>query len=291
MKSIRLKKKEQFFCFFSQKLNFNEMGEENFMRKRLIAILLALSLMGTLTACGGEKNSGEETENPSATEDIQPETDAEQPEEAPETDAENEENPNGEEPAEEAETPEEKPEEKPTEKPEKPAEKPAPKPAKPAEKPAKPAPKPAKPAEKPAPKPAEKHVELSTLYSAVDQAMSKNFGDSKPNMVKLDGERTEAMYPGLSAVSKQSLIYQPMISAVVAEVAIVEAKDVQAVKSILQSRINYQVGTDENPGGAWYPETVEGWKNHSRIVTHGNYVMLVAMEHADSAIAAFNGCF
>ena len=278
------------------------MGEENFMKRRLIAILLALSLMGTLTACGGEKDSGEETENPSATEDIQPETDAEQPEETPETDAENEENPDEEEPEEEAEKPEEKPEEKPSEKPEKPdekpaakpekpADKPAAKPAKPAEKPAKPAPKPTKPAEKPAPKPAEKHVELSTIYSAVDQAMSKIFSDGKPNMVKLDGEGTEAMYPGLSAVSKQSLIYQPMISAVVAEVAIVEAKDVQAVKSILQSRINYQVGDGENPGGAWYPETVEGWKNHSRIVTHGNYVMLVAMEHADSAIAAFNGCF
>ena len=69
------------------------------------------------------------------------------------------------------------------------------------------------------------------------------------------------------------------------------AGDVQAVKDILQARINYQVGADTNPGGAWYPATIEGWKNNSRIVSNGNYVMLVALEGADDVVAAFNALF
>ena len=71
----------------------------------------------------------------------------------------------------------------------------------------------------------------------------------------------------------------------------VSARLAQAVKDIFQARIDYQVGDENNPGGAWYPDTIEGWKNNSRIVSNGNYVMLVAVEGADSVVESFNALF
>ena len=115
-------------------------------------------------------------------------------------------------------------------------------------------------------------------------------------MMQQEGEALEAFYPGLSAIkTKQCGVYTAMISAAVGELALVEvenSKDVQAVKDIFQARINYQVGDDQNPGGAWYPDSIEGWKNGSRIVSNGNYVMLVALnEGADAAVDSFNALF
>lgn len=102
-------------------------------------------------------------------------------------------------------------------------------------------------------------------------------------------------YPGLSDIAtKQKVIYQPMMGAVACEIALVEvenADDVQKVKDIFQARIDAQVGTDDEPGGAWYPETIEGWKNNSRIVSNGNYVMLIVWEQADQFVDEFNALF
>ena len=116
-----------------------------------------------------------------------------------------------------------------------------------------------------------------------------------PAMMQAEGETLDAFYTGLSAIkTNQCGVYMAMISAAVGEIALVEvenAADVQAVKDIFQARIDYQVGDDTNPGGAWYPATIEGWKNNSRIVSNGNYVMLVALEGADDVVAAFNALF
>ena len=66
----------------------------------------------------------------------------------------------------------------------------------------------------------------------------------------------------------------------------------QKVKDIFQARIDYQVGDEKTPGGAWYPESIEGWKNGSRIVSNGNFVMLVALSTgADDVVASFNALF
>ena len=74
-------------------------------------------------------------------------------------------------------------------------------------------------------------------------------------------------------------------------VQVKDSKDVDAVKAILQARIQYMVGDGNGPGGAWYPATIEGWKNDSRIVSNGNYVMLIAVEGADSVVDSFNALF
>ena len=67
--------------------------------------------------------------------------------------------------------------------------------------------------------------------------------------------------------------------------------DVQAVKDIFQARIDYQVGDGTSPGGAWYPAPTEMWRNESRIVSNGNFVMLVAHTGADAVVEQFNALF
>ena len=74
-------------------------------------------------------------------------------------------------------------------------------------------------------------------------------------------------------------------------VQVKDSKDVDAVKAILQARIQYMVGDGNGPGGAWYPEPTEMWENNSRIVTHGNYVMMVADFECDNIVNAFNALF
>lgn len=85
-----------------------------------------------------------------------------------------------------------------------------------------------------------------------------------------------------------------MISAVACEIALVEvqnAADVETVKAIFQARIDYQVGTDDAPGGAWYPATIEGWRSGSRIVSNGNFVMLIVWNDCDQIVEDFNALF
>ena len=65
------------------------------------------------------------------------------------------------------------------------------------------------------------------------------------------------------------------------------AGDVQTVKDIFQSRIDYQIEQ-----GAFYPATVEAWKNSTQIVSNGNYVMLVCMNGGcDGIVSSFNALF
>ena len=264
--------------------NCDENKENIPMNKRLLSLLLTLVLVLSLTACGDSKEEKKEPEEPQVEEPAeQPEGDETeivdiseaQPEETEPAQPENL-------PADPAEKPEvnAKPAD-PAQKPEsKPVEKPAQKPAAPAEKPAE------KPAEsKPAPS-----VDLAAFYETVAS------GDNMPAMMQAEGEVLDSFYPGLTGIqTNQCGVYTAMISAAVGEIALVEVQnsaDVQAVKDIFQARINYQVGDDQNPGGAWYPASIEGWKNGSRIVSNGNYVMLIALsEGADDVVSSFNALF
>ena len=254
------------------------------MKKKLLALLLALSMTAALAACGGKAEEPaedpEQVEEPAAEETeeaVEEETIVLEPEEETgEAETENL-------PADPAEKPEggNLPADT-TQKPvSKPVETPAQKPTAPAE----------KPAEKPSEKPAEsKSVDLAAFYETFAS------GENRPAMMQVEGETLDAFYDGLSAIkTKQCGVYTAMISAAVGEIAMVEVEnvaDVQAVKDIFQARINYQVGDDQNPGGAWYPASIEGWKNGSRIVSNGNYVMLVALsEGADDVVNSFNALF
>ena len=103
--------------------------------------------------------------------------------------------------------------------------------------------------------------------------------------VAADAEMLEATYPGLKDIdTKQLVAFTPAMSAVAIEFAFVEvanAADVEAVKTIFQTRIDNQVN-----GGAWYPETIEGWQNNSEIVVIDNYICLFVCAEKDGMIDA-----
>ena len=139
-----------------------------------------------------------------------------------------------------------------------------------------------------------KEIDLAAFYDAL-RAES-----IWPELMKLESsgdtrELLDSYYPGLSEIStKQCGVYIAEISAAVGEIALVEvenAGDAQAVEDIFQARVDYQVGDDTNPGGAWYPETIEGWKTKSQIVSHGNYVMLAVGDAAGAAVESFEALF
>ena len=116
-----------------------------------------------------------------------------------------------------------------------------------------------------------------------------------PALMAVEGETLDTFYAGLSAIAtQQCLVQMAMISASGDEIALVEVEnsgDVQAVKDIFQARIDYQVGDGTSPGGAWYPAPTEMWRNESRIVSNGNFVMLVAHTGADAVVEQFNALF
>lgn len=137
-------------------------------------------------------------------------------------------------------------------------------------------------------------VDLQKFYESLlvtDTESADYFNPDTP----VEGDNLTAYYPGLEDIAtKQRVIYQPGMGAVACEIALAEvenASDVQKVKDIFQARIDAQVGTDDAPGGAWYPETIEGWKNNSRIVSNGNYVMLIVWEKCDQFVEQFNALF
>ena len=53
---------------------------------------------------------------------------------------------------------------------------------------------------------------------------------------------------------------------------------------ILQKRIDYQVGDETNPGGAWYPESIESWKQ-AQVIREGTYVAMIASAEHQADIA------
>ena len=137
-----------------------------------------------------------------------------------------------------------------------------------------------------------KEVDLNETYAAIEEAMIEKLGgeENAPMLDTIEGELLDNLYPGLNDLGlKQCVVKAPAITAVVAEFALAEAADADQAKQvaeIFQARIDAQA-----EGGAWYPETVEGWKNDATVVTNGNYVMLVAMENNADYIEIFNAQF
>ena len=257
------------------------------MKKRGLALLLALALTLALAACGGTEaqedaaqdqemeevappreeetlETGGEDGIPVTIEDQETADDSQQPQE--------DEPALGSRPADLAEKPVYQPVE--DTKPQQPDKEP--------ETPVQPAPEP--------PEESSSSVDLADFCASVT-------GDQEtwPSLMAVEGEALDTFYAGLSAIAtKQCLVQMAMISASGDEIALVEVEnsgDVQAVKDIFQARIDYQVGDGTSPGGAWYPEPTEMWRSESRIVSNGNYVMLVAHTGADSVVEQFNALF
>ena len=234
--------------------------------KKLTALLLAMSLCLALSACGAKETAPEAPEAPAASTEA-PDVTVELPEVDPDVDV----------PAASTEGPEE------IEMPTVPAEPGSEGPSEP-ETPSVEVEEPAAP-EMPA---VSSGVDLNGFYTSVCTTYGENF---PANMNLCESvEMLDAFYPGLSGLeTKQLMIYQPMMGAVVCEIALAEAAneaDVETIKGIFQSRIDSQVD-----GGAWYPESIEGWKNNSRFVANGNTIMMIAYSECDAVVEAFNALF
>ena len=136
-----------------------------------------------------------------------------------------------------------------------------------------------------------KDVDLTEFYNSLESEYE--WGDGY--MADIEGETLENYYPGISEIStKQFIAKTPMMSSVVSEIVLAECEseeDATKVASILQERIDYQVGDDTNPGGAWYPESIEAWKK-AEVIQQGTYVALIASaEHQQEIVDAFNALF
>lgn len=138
----------------------------------------------------------------------------------------------------------------------------------------------------PADPPASASVDLAAFYDAI----LSNYEMGAMDDISGVSDLLDSFYAGLSGIAaKQCLVCLPMMTSVVSELALIEvsnAADVDAVKAILQARIDVQAG-----GGAWYPDTVDGWKNNSRIVSNGNYIMMIVHKDCDSIVSDFNALF
>lgn len=130
--------------------------------------------------------------------------------------------------------------------------------------------------------------DLSAYYADFEASLGE---ENAPMVMDANDEGlVDQFYPGLSDYSlKQSVIKLAAINSVAYEFALVECEkeeDVEAVKGILQTRIDNQVS-----GGAFYPETTEAWQK-AELIVNGNVVaLIVAGESQADAVTAFNALF
>ena len=132
-------------------------------------------------------------------------------------------------------------------------------------------------------------VDLSAFYSAITGKYEFGF------LELADDTALDVVYPGMTNISaEQMLVYVCMISMNNGEFGLVQvkdSKDVDTVKAIFQARIDYMVGDGNGPGGAQYPMAMDQWEFNSRVVSNGNYVMMIVHENCDDIVNEFNALF
>lgn len=133
------------------------------------------------------------------------------------------------------------------------------------------------------------NVDLSSFYSTITGKYEFGF------LELADKDILDMLYPSISGVdTQQCLVYYCMMSMNNGEFGLVQvkdSKDVDAVKAAFQARIDYMVGDGNGPGGAQYPMAMDQWENNSRVVSNGNYVMMVVHESCDDIVNEFNALF
>lgn len=248
--------------------------------KRLIPLMLALAMgLSLLSGCsdGNVDNTVIPSDPAEETASVPPAEDTEVPSLSLPSEKPSEE-PSEEPTAEPTEAPATNtPEAKPTPAP---TPKPTPKPT--------PAPTP-KPTPEPTPEPPAS-VDLTAFYE--DVTNMHEFGGF---LELADSTLLDGYYAGLSSIpTEQCLVYVCQFSMNNGEFGLVQVKnsaDVARVKAIFQARIDRMSGADGGDPGAWYPGPTEQWLNNSRVVSNGNYVMMVVHENCDQIVSQFNALF
>ena len=136
-----------------------------------------------------------------------------------------------------------------------------------------------------------RQVDLTAVLGEMEEACEL----PEDYLTDLEGEMLEMYYAGIGEVeTNQMLIKLPMMSAEACEIALLECKteeDADKAQEILQARIDYQAGDDENIGGAFYPAAIESWKEAS-VQRQGNYVAMLAVSgYQDQIEEIFNKAF
>ena len=132
-------------------------------------------------------------------------------------------------------------------------------------------------------------VDLNALWTEISE-LDSDWGESYFADLTEDPELLENFYPGLKDISaKQLIVRVPMISAAVAEFVLMECEtedDAGKAKDILERRAE-----DQANGGAWYPASMEVWKD-AQVISNGLYVALLASSsHQSEAAELFNAKF
>jgi len=148
------------------------------------------------------------------------------------------------------------------------------------------------------PKPAEeKKADLAAFAQSVQEKHEfSSLEKADPADEEFGVIMLENAYPGLKDLDLEQVeVYLAMVSFSGGELAVVQAKDADGaakVKEIFQARIDRMSGEDgQGKPGAWYPGPTEQWLNNSRVVSNGNYVMMVVHENCDQIVAEFNALF
>lgn len=137
-------------------------------------------------------------------------------------------------------------------------------------------------------------VDLQSFYQSLTEAYSEDF-NWNDYLVDIEDEMLETYYPGLNEITAKQLVAKmPMMSAAVNEFVFMQCEteeDAAEAAEIFQSRIDYQAGDENNPGGAWYPESIEAWKK-AVVIRHGSYVALIAStDYQDGVAERFDALF
>jgi len=133
-------------------------------------------------------------------------------------------------------------------------------------------------------------VDLEAFYGTLEE----QYGWDQ-SMVDIEGEMLDAYYPGLKEIPTVQLVAKmPMMSSVVNEMVFLRCEteeDAEAAAELLQDRIDYQVGDEENPGGAWYPESIAAWEE-GKVIREDAYVAMIASaEYQDAIEESFDALF
>ena len=133
-------------------------------------------------------------------------------------------------------------------------------------------------------------VDLEAFYGTLEE----QYGWDQ-SMVDIEGEMLDAYYPGLKEIPTVQLVAKmPMMSSVVNELVFLRCEteeDAEAAEELLQDRIDYQVGDEENPGGAWYPESIAAWEE-GKVIREDAYVAMIASaEYQDAIEESFDALF
>ena len=133
-------------------------------------------------------------------------------------------------------------------------------------------------------------VDLEAFYGTLEE----QYGWDQ-SMVDIEGEMLDAYYPGLKEIPTVQLVAKmPMMSSVVNEMVFLRCEteeDAEAAEELLQDRIDYQVGDEENPGGAWYPESIAAWEE-GKVIREDAYVAMIASaEYQDAIEESFDALF